>query len=106
MLTAVSELAARPVRRASGGRAAVEVLRNGVDVPMWRTRQAPGPGSVDRPLLAVSAGRFAPRKRMLELVRALLQAHRADGVAGRLQVTLPGVGPQLEAARSLVRAAW
>ncbi|MEE6280715.1 glycosyltransferase family 4 protein [Georgenia sp. MJ170] len=105
VLTAVSELAARPVRRASGGRAEVGVLRNGVDIPLWRTRQAPGPESVDRPLHAVSAGRFAPRKRMLELVRALLRAHRADGVAGRLQVTLAGVGPQLEAARTLVRAA-
>lgn len=105
LLTAVSELAARPVRQASGHRARVEVLRNGVDVEQWRTREAPGSHPPDRPVHAVSAGRFAPRKRMVPLVRALLAAHAADGVAGNLRVTLAGVGPQLEAARSLVRAA-
>lgn len=105
LLTAVSELAARPVRRASGHRARVEVLRNGVDVEQWRTREAPATQPSDRPLHAVSAGRFAPRKRLVPLVRALLAAHAADGVAGNLRVTLAGVGPQLEAARSLVRAA-
>lgn len=103
-LTAVSELAARPVRATAGGNR-VDVLRNGVDVATWLTRQRPGELPPGRPVHAVSAGRFAPRKRMLALVRALLQAHRADGVAGRLRVTLAGAGPQLDAARALVAEA-
>lgn len=105
VLSAVSQVAARPVRQASGGRTTVDILRNGVDVTRWLTRTEPGQVPADRPVHAVSAGRFVPRKRMVELVRALLRAHEADGVTGRLRVTLPGVGPQLETARALVRDA-
>lgn len=105
VLSAVSELAARPVRAASGHRVRVEVLRNGVDVDRWRRRQAPPAQPPVRPVHAVSAGRFAPRKRLVPLVRALLEAHRAPGVTGNLRVTLAGVGPQLEDARALVRRA-
>jgi glycosyltransferase involved in cell wall biosynthesis len=109
--TAVSELTAAPLRRivsAADGDAAecVAVLGNGVDVASWRLERverddrALGRGAVH----VVSAARFAPRKRMLPLVQALVAAARRLP-HGALTATLAGAGEQLDAARRAVAAA-
>ncbi|MEE6274250.1 glycosyltransferase family 4 protein [Georgenia sp. MJ206] len=90
-LTAVSELAARPVRRAARPGTEVHVLRNGVDVMEWRRPPLPRASSA---VHAVTAGRFAPRKRMMPLLEALRRAGELlpDDA---LEVTIAGAGPQL-----------
>ena len=98
-LTAVSHLAASRVRTAARGEREVGVLRNGVDVEEWRRAAVPGPaGQVH----VVSAGRFAPRKRMLPMLAVLEQAARRAGPGANLKVTIPGEGSELPAARAYV----
>lgn len=97
--TAVSHLAADRVRQAAGGQLEVGVLRNGVDVDEWRQAAVPRSGG---PVHVVSAGRFAPRKRMMPLLTALESAARALGPDVPLRVTVAGEGPELAAAREFV----
>src|SRR5690606_16912224 len=99
-LTAVSELAAGPVRQAARPGAEVHVLRNGVDVTEWRR---PPLRRDSTRVHAVSAGRFAPRKRVLPLLEAL--RHARDLLPdGGLEVTIAGEGPQLGAAEAFLAA--
>lgn len=98
-LTAVSHLAADRVRRAAGGDREIAVLRNGVDVDEWRQAAVPRAGG---PVHVVSAGRFAPRKRMMPLLAVLESAARILGPQTPLRVTVPGEGPELAAAREFV----
>ncbi|MFC4554337.1 glycosyltransferase family 4 protein [Georgenia faecalis] len=97
VLSGVSELAAGHIRRAAPG-AQVHVLRNGVDPADWLRDPLPRPAVVH----AVSAGRFAPRKRMLPLLATLRRARALLPPDAELEVTLAGAGPQLARAQAYV----
>lgn len=89
--TAVSTVAAEPLRRVIGDRAPVSVLPNGVDPPEWRVEPCGGPPGVLR--IAV-VSRLARRKRVLQLIEVLQIVN--DGLPGGngLHVEVLGDGPQ------------
>jgi glycosyltransferase involved in cell wall biosynthesis len=72
VLSAVSDLAAEPLRRVAGPGRPVLVLPNGIDHAAWDVEPEPADG---RPVTIVSVMRLAPRKRPLHLLRMLKQVH-------------------------------
>ncbi len=96
--TAVSDLAAQPLRRLLGDGNPVQVLPNGVDVEAWRTDPAPGdPDDVH----LVSAMRLARRKRPIPLLRMASAVRKRTPDRVRLRLTVLGDGPS----RPVLRAA-
>lgn len=99
VMSAVSAVAAVPLRALVGGGREVGVLPNGIDVERW----AVGPVTrTSGPLRLVTAMRLAARKRpvpLLELVR------RAEVLAGpgSLSLTILGEGPDRGRVESYVR---
>jgi glycosyltransferase involved in cell wall biosynthesis len=88
-MSAVSQVAAAPLRRVVGSSASVAVLPNGIDVARWVTPQ------VDRepgPLRLITATRLAARKRPSALVELVEQAEAIAG-PGSLALTILGEGP-------------
>ncbi|WP_265447987.1 glycosyltransferase family 4 protein [Flexivirga meconopsidis] len=103
-LSAVSPVAAAPIRRTAGAR--VALLPNGIDASFWSPAGGIGAG---RPgaLRVVSAMRLAARKRPLELVSAVARAREASGVD--IQLTIAGDGPlrgRLERLAGATGGAW
>ncbi|MGN6752129.1 MAG: glycosyltransferase [Intrasporangium sp.] len=118
-MSAVSEVAAEPLRRVVGAAGEVTVLPNGIDVSRWRpARTGAGPAmesgpsttahperprTDERPLRLVTAMRLAPRKRPTALVD--LVRHAADLVRpGSLDLTILGEGPERRRVEAQVRA--
>ncbi|HSU75035.1 MAG TPA: glycosyltransferase family 4 protein [Terrabacter sp.] len=97
-MSAVSDVAAAPLRRLVGPDRSVGVLPNGIDVQRWAvapvTRE-PGP------LRLVTAMRLAPRKRPTALVELVADAARAAG-AGSVSLTILGEGPDRRKVEGLV----
>lgn len=92
--TAVSEAAARDVRRVLPG-TDVLVLPNAVDVDWWRERPATAePTRDDRPMTIVAVMRLAGRKRPMELVSMLAEVRRSVPADIPLRAVLVGDGPQ------------
>jgi glycosyltransferase involved in cell wall biosynthesis len=89
--TAVSDAAARPLRRLLGPEATVSVLPNAVDASAWRT--TPEARDPDDVVVAV-VGRLTRRKRPLDLLRTMRRARQLVPDRIRLQVELVGDGPQ------------
>ena len=89
--TAVSDLAARPLRAILRGRSEVSILPNGIDASAWVVHPLPRD---PREVVAVSVMRLAARKRPRPLLRAV--RHVVDrlppGVTFRM--VLVGDGPQ------------
>lgn len=92
--SAVSEVAAVPVRRVMGKRARVDVLPNAVDVDWWREAAQGRRPRVTPEVRVVTVGRLAMRKRPLALIdmMARVRAVVCDDVPIRLIVI--GDGPQ------------
>lgn len=92
--SAVSEVAAAPVRRVLGARTEVAVVPNAVDVGWWRDGRQQHHVSSNGEVRVISVGRMAGRKRPLALVRMMSRVRRlvADDVPVRL--VLVGDGPQ------------
>ena len=86
--SAVSSVAAEPVRRLTG--AAVDVLPNAIDLAWWAGPPHPAP----RPLTVVSVGRLAGRKRVLPLLALLRDVRAALPAEVPLRAVLVGDGPQ------------
>ncbi len=99
--TAVSEVAAAPLRSMLPGREIV-VLHNGIDPSAWQLPVSRS-SRIDE-LVVVSVMRFAQRKRPLPLVRILDRIRSNLPVGVRLRAVLVGDGPQLEAVRRALRA--
>ena len=90
--TAVSEAAARPVRRILAAPARVTVLPNGIDPQDWRVDRVPR--ADDDELLLVAVMRLAPRKRPLHLVRMLRATRERTPAGTRLRAVIVGDGPE------------
>jgi glycosyltransferase involved in cell wall biosynthesis len=89
--TAVSELAAAPLRRLVGDGTSVSVLPNATDLDRWRV--APTPRDPDRVVIAAVL-RLAVRKRPFALVRALRLARASLPGDIALRAVVVGDGPQ------------
>ena len=88
-MSAVSDVAAAPLRRLLGPSSSVGVLPNGIDVARWA---ALGVTRTPGPLRLVTAMRLAARKRPAALVELVERAETAAG-AGSLSLTVLGEGP-------------
>ena len=89
-MSAVSDVAAQPLRRLVGPSSSVSVLPNGIDLDRWAvgaTERAPGP------LRLVTAMRLARRKRPAALVDVVARAESLAG-SGSLTLTVLGEGPE------------
>lgn len=98
-MSAVSDVAAEPLRRLVGPGASVGVLPNGIDVDRWTV------GAVERepgPLRLVTAMRLAARKRPAALVELVAEAARQAG-PGSLTLTVLGDGPDRRKVEAFVR---
>lgn len=101
-MSAVSAVAARPLRDLVGPSASVSVLPNGIDVDRWRPTPSSSraqnvppstPSSVQHtPLRLVTAMRLAARKRPRALVELVVRAERLAG-RGSFSLTILGEGP-------------
>jgi glycosyltransferase involved in cell wall biosynthesis len=99
-MSAVSDVAAEPLRRLVGPSGSVHVLPNGIDVARWA---APLPERAPGPLRLVTATRLAARKRPSALVELVEQAEAAAG-AGSLSLTILGEGPDRGRVERLVKS--
>ncbi|WP_062435137.1 glycosyltransferase family 4 protein [Herbidospora daliensis] len=105
--TAVSEAAARHIRRVAGPRTPVHVVSNGLDLSGWRPE---GPARVPSDEVhVVAVGRLAPRKQPVRLLK-LLEAAKARTRRGvTLRATIVGDGPargQMERHLKAKRIDW
>jgi len=124
-MSAVSGVAAAPLRELVGPAATVSVLPNGIDVARWRPAgsahsteagsastspssvqnlRPTSPSSVQnlRPLRLVTAMRLAARKRPRALVELVARAERLAG-PGSLTLTILGEGPDRARVESYLR---
>jgi glycosyltransferase involved in cell wall biosynthesis len=96
--TAVSDVAAAPVRRLVGR--SVSVLPNGIDPAEWSLRPAP---RRTEEVVVVAVMRLAARKRPLPLLRMLRRVRRLLPASVDLRAVVVGEGPQRPA---LERYLW
>lgn len=90
VLSAVSEVAARPIQRIARKRE-VLVLPNGIDNEAWEV--SPGPRRADM-VTIVSVMRLAPRKRPLHLLRMVRKLRERTPADVSLRVLIIGEGPE------------
>jgi len=91
VLSAVSDVAAQPLRRIAGPDRDVIVLPNGIDNDQWAVEPVERDPSV---VTVVSVMRLAPRKRPLQLLKMVRKVvSRLDGEVG-LRVVVIGEGPE------------
>ena len=89
-MSAVSDVAAQPLREVVGDAAPVAVLPNGIDVSAW----SPAPVErTDGVVRIVTAMRLARRKRPLPFVRLLRRMRDLLDPAVRVEVDILGEGP-------------
>jgi glycosyltransferase involved in cell wall biosynthesis len=100
--SAVSGVAAAPIRRFLGRRATVEVLPNAVDISWWRDveSQRDSPSAEVR---FVTVGRLAVRKRPLALLTMMARVRELLDDDVTLRLTIVGDGPQRERVERRVR---
>ena len=94
--TAVSDAAARPLRRILGSRHEVLVIPNGMDQGDWRMlrrRASQRPGTGERPVVAAAVMRLSQRKRPFALLRAVRRAQQHLGTEQRVHLVVAGDGP-------------
>lgn len=106
-MNAVSQVAARPLRRIVGDAGTVGVLPNGIDVAGWApaadARAAGGRGiPLRREVRLVAAMRLAPRKRPLPLLQVVRRVRRLVPAEVPLRVDVVGEGPELARLRRYV----
>jgi glycosyltransferase involved in cell wall biosynthesis len=89
--TAVSDVAADPLRRLVGDRSPVLVLPNGIDPAEWSLVPHP---RLATEVVVVAVGRLALRKRPRHLLRLLRSARRQLPDEIRLRAVIVGDGPE------------
>ena len=83
-VSAVSRIAAELIAAAVPGVGEVLVVPNGIDPGSWQVERAP---SSDRELRVVTVMRLAPRKRIIALLRVIVEARRSGQ-----PISLPVIG--------------
>jgi glycosyltransferase involved in cell wall biosynthesis len=89
-MSAVSEVAAAPLRRVLGSAGSVAVLPNGIDVSAWRPR---GPRPDDGVVRFVTAMRLANRKRPVPLMRVMREVRSLVPPERPIALEVLGEGP-------------
>jgi glycosyltransferase involved in cell wall biosynthesis len=100
VFSAVSDVAAVPLRRIAGHDVEIEVLPNGIAPEEWQVDR------VDRALddvLVVSVMRLAPRKRPMQLLRTLREARELIPSGVRIRAQLIGEGPERRSLERYIR---
>lgn len=95
--TAVSDVAATPIRQALAGRREVTVLGNGIDIGYWQANQQEQDARLSRPpseVTVVAVGRLAARKRGHALIDILARARAEVPESIRLRAIIIGDGPE------------
>jgi len=93
-LSAVSAVAAQPLRRIVGANGVVNVLSNGIDVDRWATPARQGPeGSAGGTIKVVSAMRLASRKRPMPLLRIMARVRQLLPADIEISLEILGDGP-------------
>ena len=91
VFSAVSDVAAVPLRCIGGREIEVDVLPNGIDPSEWEVQ--PRARDLDD-VLVVSVMRLAPRKRPMQLLRTLRETRDLVPSATRIQGKVIGEGPE------------
>lgn len=100
VLSAVSDVAAAPLRRIVGTARPVRVLPNGIDRAAWVVEPE---RDRDRPVTIVSVMRLAPRKRPLHLLKMIKRVHELVPTA-ELRTVIIGDGPERSSLERYLRA--
>jgi len=98
--SAVSDAAARPIRRVMGPATPVAVLPNGIDPLRWQVDPAPRDA---REVHVVSVMRLAPRKRPMRLLRMFRRVRELVADDVRIRLTVVGEGPERASLERFVR---
>ncbi len=101
VLSSVSDVAARPIRRVVGRRADVVVLPNGIENDAWTIDHIDGDPGV---ITFVSVMRLAPRKRPLHLLRMFHEVVERTRAVAEVRLVIIGDGPELSQMEKYVRA--
>ena len=91
VLSAVSDVAAAPIRKIAGPDVDVAVIPNGIDNATWSV--TPLPRDVGT-VTVVSVMRLAPRKRPRHLLKMIHRVHERLPADVRLKVQIIGEGPE------------
>jgi glycosyltransferase involved in cell wall biosynthesis len=91
VLSAVSDVAAVPIRKVAGPAAEVMILPNGINRDDWVVTPAPRDASV---VTVVSVMRLAPRKRPMHLMKMLRRVHEQLPPGIELRAVIIGEGPE------------
>jgi len=103
VLSAVSGVAAAPIRRIVGDERDVVVLPNGIDNHAWEVAPA-SEQSDDGVITIVSVMRLAPRKRPLHLLKMVKQVRDRISPDTALRVVIIGDGPERASLERYVRS--
>lgn len=127
LFSAVSDVAAAPVRLVAGPDRDVVVIPNGIDNAQWQPTDLHGPhrGTLERGsdahhgpgndahgndahgndvVTIVSVMRLAPRKRPLQLIRMIGTVRRRLPASTPMELVIVGDGPKMRAVRRAVRS--
>jgi glycosyltransferase involved in cell wall biosynthesis len=100
--SAVSGVAAAPIRRIVGDERDVVVLPNGIDNASWEV--TPSPRDDNATITIVSVMRLAPRKRPLHLLKMIKKVRDAVARDIRFEVLVIGDGPERSSLERYIRA--
>lgn len=101
VFSAVSDVAAAPIRRIVGPSVEVSILPNGIDTAWWSVEPAPRPADV---FTVAAVMRLTPRKRPIHLLRILRRVAEQLGGSPRLRAVIVGDGPVEPSMRRMIAA--
>jgi glycosyltransferase involved in cell wall biosynthesis len=99
VLSAVSDVAARPLRKISSDPERVRVLPNGIENDQWKISH----NDDDDVITFVSVMRLAPRKRPMHLLRMMRNLVRSLPSDRKVRLLIIGDGPELPQLEKFVR---
>jgi glycosyltransferase involved in cell wall biosynthesis len=101
VLSAVSDVAAAPIRKIGGPGLEVAVVPNGIDNAAWRVTPLPRDAGT---VTIVSVMRLAPRKRPRQLLKMIARVRDQLPPDVRLRVVIIGDGPERGSLEKFLRA--
>jgi glycosyltransferase involved in cell wall biosynthesis len=101
VLSAVSEVAAAPIRKIAGPGVEVAVVPNGIDNASWTVTPLPRDAGT---VTIVSVMRLAPRKRPRHLLKMITRVRDRLPAGIRLRVVIVGDGPERASLEKYLRA--